>query len=253
MEKWRGKIAVVTGASSGIGAAIVEYLASNGINVIGLARRSGKVEELARELSHCDGKIYARGCDISDYAALKETFKWIEEKFSVIHILINNAGRGLSGNALDTSEEIITAINQIIDLNLKALINCTREAFRLMKASNDYGFIVNVSSVAGHSIPFPNFLNVYPATKHAVTAYSEIISQELIVNNYDKIRMTNLSPGVVHTEIFEKSGMENSEAFFALTPHLKSEDIAAAVSYLLSTPYHVNVTEMVIKPVGAKY
>ncbi|XP_070497934.1 farnesol dehydrogenase-like [Chironomus tepperi] len=253
MEKWRGKIAVVTGASSGIGAAIVKDLASNGINVIGLARRSDKVEELARELSHYEGKIYARKCDISDYAALKETFKWIEEKFKVIHILINNAGRGMVGNVLDSNEETITAINQIIDLNLKALINCTREAFRLMKASNDNGFIVNVSSVAGHSIPFPNQLSIYPSTKHAVTAFSEIIRQELIVNNNDKIRMTNLSPGVVQTEIFENCGIENTEAFFTLTPHLKPEDISGAVTYLLGTPYHVNVTEMIIKPVGAKY
>jgi len=91
MEKWQGKTAVVTGASAGIGAAIVKDLARNGINVIGLARRPEKVEELAKE--EFSGKVYGYKCDVTDLQSIKDAFKWIEQKFSQIHILINNAGK----------------------------------------------------------------------------------------------------------------------------------------------------------------
>jgi NADP+-dependent farnesol dehydrogenase len=253
MEKWRGKIAIVTGASSGIGAAIVKDLASNGINVIGLARRSEKVEELAKELSHYDGKIYARKCDISDYAALKETFKWIEEQFSVVNILINNAGIGQRERVFDFSDEATESINKMIDLNFTNLVHCTREAVRLMKKSNDYGFIVNISSILGHTIPYPNYTGVYPPTKYAVSAFSEVIRQELIIDGDSKIRVTNLSPGTVKTDVFKTVGIEDLDKFFTERVHIHPEDVSAGVMYALSTPYNVNVTQLTIKPIMEKF
>ena len=84
MEKWRGKVAVVVGASTGIGRAVLKDLANKGIIVVGLARQSEKIEEFAKEI---EGEIYARKCDISKLESIKETFAWIEEKFSAIHIL----------------------------------------------------------------------------------------------------------------------------------------------------------------------
>jgi NADP-dependent 3-hydroxy acid dehydrogenase YdfG len=92
MDKWKGKIACVTGASVGIGEAIVKDLAKNGIIVIGLARRPEKIEEFAKEVK--DGQIFAYKCDVSDLESVKSAFKWIEEKFGCLHILINNAGIG---------------------------------------------------------------------------------------------------------------------------------------------------------------
>lgn len=92
MDKWKGKIAVVTGASVGIGEAIVKDLANKGITVIGLARRPEKIEEYAKELS--EGQIFSYKCDVSDLESIKSAFHWIEEKFGVINILINNAGIG---------------------------------------------------------------------------------------------------------------------------------------------------------------
>ena len=253
MEKWRGKIAVVTGASSGIGAAIVKDLALNGINVIGLARRSENVEELARELSHCDGKVYARKCDISDYAALKETFKWIEEEFSFVHILINNAGTGQQERVFDFSDEATKSINKMIDLNFTNLVHCTREAVRLMKKSNDYGFIVNISSILGHIIPYPNYTALYPPTKYAVSAFSEVIRQELIIDEDYKIRVTNLSPGTVRTDVFKTVGIEDLDKFFIDRVHIHPEDISSGVLYSLSTPHNVNVTQLTIKPIMEKF
>lgn len=92
MNKWEGKLAVVTGASSGIGAHLVCELARAGINVVGLARRVDKIEELIKELGPTPGKVYAYKCDVTDQESIKEAFKWIEDQFGSIQIMINNAG-----------------------------------------------------------------------------------------------------------------------------------------------------------------
>lgn len=245
MDKWIGKVGVVTGASSGIGRAIAKDLASKGIIVVGLARRIERVEELASEV---DGKIYAHKCDVSNHDSIKEAFKWIEEKFSTIAFIINNAGVGLKQNVLDNSDEATDAINRTINTNFTGLIHCTREAARLMKKSNDYGLVVNIGSIVGHIVPFPNPFSMYPATKYAVRAFSEILRQELIVAGNDKIRVSNLSPGVVETEIFNETGFNNEENLLNKNSYLRPCDISAGVLYLLSTPSSVNVTELTIKP-----
>jgi NADP+-dependent farnesol dehydrogenase len=177
MEKWSGKIAVVTGASAGIGAAIVKDLAKIGIIVIGLARRPEKIEEIAKELGEVSGQIHAHKCDVSDRQSIKDAFKWIEDKFGVVHILINNAGV-LRNIKILTDEDVTDKINEIISTNFSGLVHVTRDAFQLMKKSNDYGIIININSNAGHKIPFPMSTNmshnVYHGTKFAVTATSEV-------------------------------------------------------------------------------
>jgi NADP+-dependent farnesol dehydrogenase len=93
MLKWKGKFAIVTGASSGIGKSVAITLAKNGINVIALARRVDKIEDYAKEIVGDDfGKIYAKKCDVSDIQMIKDTVQWIEENFGSVNILINNAG-----------------------------------------------------------------------------------------------------------------------------------------------------------------
>lgn len=191
VEKWVGKFAVVTGASSGIGAAIFSEFAKAGINVVGLARRSEKIQDLIRELGQTKGKAYAYKCDVSDPSSVTAAFKWIEAQFKFVHILVNNAGIARNVNVLDDGEETFKKLNEVIDTNLRGLTQCTREAFRLMKKSNDYGLIININSVLGHSIPFSGFSNnIYPASKHAVTALTEQIRQELVLKKNNKIRVT---------------------------------------------------------------
>lgn len=94
MEMWKGKLAVVTGASAGIGAAIIEDLANAGINVVGLARRVEKIDEIIKNIGCTSGEIHAYQCDVSDLQSIKAAFEWIEGKFGSINILINNAGCG---------------------------------------------------------------------------------------------------------------------------------------------------------------
>lgn len=254
MEKWLGKTAVVTGASSGIGEAIVKDLARHGVIVVGLARRSEKVEEIAKNLGSVSGKIFARKCDVSDESSLKEAFKWIEDTFGSIHILVNNAAILTNGKILDQGDDVTKKLNSVVDTNFTGLVHCTREAFRLMLKSDDYGMIININSVLGHTIPFSLArLNLYPPTKYALTAVSEVLRQELIVQNNTKIRVSNLSPGSVKTEIVVVGGLaESMDQFFDEFPYLKPEDVAHSVRFLLETPTSVNVTQLTIKPVGEK-
>jgi NADP+-dependent farnesol dehydrogenase len=240
MEKWLGKVAVVTGASSGIGAAIIKDLANHGLTVIGLARRSERVEEISKEFG---GKIIARKCDVSDQASLKAAFKWIEENYSEINIFINNAGLLHKLSVLDSSDDATDKINSVISTNFTGAVHCAREAIRLMRKSNDYSMIINMNSIAGHSV-YSNLhiSNVYSPTKHALTAFSEILRQELVASGSEKIRVSNLSPGVVRTEIMVRGEAFKSDEDYDSVAHIKSEDISSGVLYLLSTPYNVNVT-----------
>lgn len=244
MEKWRGKIAVVVGASSGIGAAILKDLAAHGIIVIGLARRSELIDEI-------EGKIYARKCDASNLESIKETFAWIEEKFGAIHILVNNAAILHKLSVFDVSEDAADKLNSVINTNFTGVVHTTREGVRLMRKSDDFGIIINVNSIAGHSVYAGlHISNLYSPTKYALTAFSEIVRQELIVSGSDKIRVSNLSPGVVKTNIMISGKAFESAADYDKVAHLQSEDISQGLIYLLETPYNVNVTQLTIKPVG---
>jgi len=258
VDKWIGKYAVITGASSGIGAAIFKELAKNGINVIGLARRLERVEALIAELGQTKGKAFAYKCDVSDPESVRSTFKRIEKEFGTVHILVNNAGVGRNTLILEESEEAFRKINEIFDTNVRGLLQCTREAYRLMKKADTYGLIININSVVGHSLPnmgVPSW-NVYPASKYAVTALSTLIRHELANSDNKKVRITSLSPGYVDTEIVFASGFvdaNNQPTSLVGMPALKAEDIAHSAMFLLSTPYTVNISELTVRPTGEKF
>lgn len=251
MEKWVGKIAVVTGASAGIGEAIVRDLAKHGIHVVGLARRSEKVEEIAKSLGDTPGKIYAQKCDVSDPESVKTAFKWLEDKFGLIHILVNNAGVAYKMQILD-DEDVTDKLNSVMNTNVMGLVNATRAAVRLIKKSNDYGMVINVGSIGGHTVFFrPNSLNLYAPSKFAVTAISEVLRQELILQDNLKIRISNLSPGGTRTEMSTPANV-NPDEFFADKAILNAEDVSQTVLFLLTTPYTVNISQLTVKPVGEK-
>lgn len=255
MEKWFNKVAVVTGASAGIGLSITKTLAAQGLIVVGIAETGlENVEKLAKDF---DGKIFALECDVSDINSVKKAFKWIEDEFGSINVIINNAGRGTFWKITDEGDEATEKLTDVINTNLTGLVHCSREAIRLIKKSNNYGMIINMSTVLDSVIPnFPWVVanNVYPATKHAVRAFSEVLRQELITTGNEKIRVTNLSPGVVRTKIIQASiGETELPKIIKEMPYLSPEEVADSVVYLLSTPVNVNVTQLTIRPVGEKY
>lgn len=143
MDRWIGKVAVVTGASAGIGAAIVKDLAKAGLIVIGLARRADKIEQLKNELKNVSGEIHSHQCDITNEESIKTTFNWIVEKFGGINILINNAGIFRYTNLLDENNGQM--ITDTVNTNLLGLLFCTREVFKSMNKSPEDAHIINIS------------------------------------------------------------------------------------------------------------
>lgn len=182
MDRWNGCTAVVTGASSGIGAAIVLDLVRAGVNVVGLARRKERIDELCEQIpATATGKLHAIKCDLTQESDIKSAFEWIEGNLGGVDILINNAGIIKTMNLLD--EKNTENLRETIDTNVLGVVLCSREAFHSMKKRNVNGHIIHINSQAGHKIPYfvglyPSF-NIYPSTKYAVTAMTEVMRQEL--------------------------------------------------------------------------
>lgn len=192
MNRWYGKTAVVTGASSGIGAAITIDLLNAGVNVVGLARRQERVEALKDSIAPtATGKLHAIKCDLTNEDDIRQAFAWVDENLNGVDILVNNAGIIKTMNLLDADNS--AQLRETIDTNILAVAFCSREAVHSMRQRNVDGHIVHINSCAGHKIPYfvglyPSF-NIYPSTKYAVTAMTEVMRQELQTFN-SKIKVT---------------------------------------------------------------
>ncbi|XP_014208549.1 farnesol dehydrogenase-like isoform X1 [Copidosoma floridanum] len=247
MERWSGKVAVVTGASSGIGLATAKALVQHGMTVIGLARRVDKMENEMKAVKGA-GKFFAKSCDITKEADVIQAFEWIEKNCQTVHLLVNNAGTMKCA----TIEEVKTEdMVNIINVNIMGLLHCTRQALHLMKKNGHEAHIININSLAGHKIyDLDESVNVYPATKFAVRAISETLANEL-KGKSNKIRVTNLSPGAVRTEIFEVSQLKPETIANFL--YLEPEDVVSMILYAISVPPHVQINELTINARGAFY
>jgi NADP+-dependent farnesol dehydrogenase len=207
------------------------------------------VEELSKKLKGKKGKLFAVKVDMTKEDDILKGFKWVSEKLGPVHVLVNNAGIAQPTTLIDGETE---KWKKTLDTNVLGLCIATREAIKVMKANKIDGHIIHINSVAGHKVPnFPG-LNIYPASKHAVTALTETLRQEF--NNLGlKIKITSISPGAVTTEIAETNNVvfdDNMKELIKKMPFLKSEDIADSVLYVLSTAPHVQVHELMIKPIG---
>jgi NADP+-dependent farnesol dehydrogenase len=191
MEQWKNKVAVVTGASSGIGAAITVDLVKAGLIVVGLARRFKHIEALKDDLpDHLKANLHAMHCDVSKESEIVNAFGQIEQLFGGIDVLINNAGICYFGDITEPGNT--TPIISVVNTNMLAPIFCVREAVQSMKKRGNCGHIVLINSIAGHkvlTIIGSQSANVYSPTKYAVTAMTEVMRQEL-VKNQSKIKIT---------------------------------------------------------------
>ncbi|KAK4874250.1 hypothetical protein RN001_013610 [Aquatica leii] len=254
ISRWKGKVAVVTGASAGIGAAISKRLVEAGLIVVGLARRKEKIEKLSRSLKEHGGKLISVKVDITVENDVIQAFKWIKDNLGPVCILINNAGILRFTTLVDGDAQMW---REVFETNVFGLCVATREACRNMNINNVNGHIVHINSFTGHRvIHYPNS-NVYSASKFAITALAETLRQEL---NYtgSKIKITSISPAGVATEMAQ-IGLEASkinhvqkrstEEFIGLGP----EDVADAVMYALSTPPHVQIYELKLHAVNEPF
>lgn len=239
----QGKVAIVTGASSGIGFATALALAKAGAKVAAGARRLDKLESLEKQIRDSGGEIMIQKLDVTKKSDCDSFADAVIKKWGAVDILINNAGL----MPLSFFKNLkVDEWDQMIDVNIKGVLYCTAAVIPHMIAKKS-GHIVNISSVAGRVV-FPAG-SVYCATKHAVAAFSEGIRQEL--SQRANIRVTCIEPGVVATELLSTITDKSLEKFVEASKQmdsLQSDDIANAILFAVESPAHMNVNEILIRP-----
>ena len=243
MGQLDGKVAAVTGASSGIGAATARALAAEGASVSLAARRGDRIEELAAELNE-GGTALAIETDVSDEEQANAFVNRTNDELGGLDILVNNAGVMLLGPVAGAPTE---QWRRMIDVNLLGLLYCTHAALPIM-GSNGSGDVVNVSSVAGRIAAMGS--GVYNMTKWGVTGFSEALRQECALAG---VRVTAIEPGWVDTELQGHNEHpivveRMNEMIEKIDKVLEPGDIARAILFAVTQPPHVSVNEMLIRP-----
>ena len=249
LKRWRGRIALVTGASGGIGEAIARALAGIGMKVAIAARRRERLEALAAELGKGGAQVLVCAGDVGKEADVLAIFAAIQNQWGAADVLVNNAGTGMM-STLEAGQW--QDWQDTLNINVIAPALCVREALRGMHAK-DEAQIINLSSIYGHRDQVPNF-SFYQASKFAVRALTDTLRAELAAKSKNRtaIRVGMISPGLVATEFRERAtqGAFTYESYFEKYPPLLPSDIADAALYMLSTPPHVQVQDILITPLG---
>jgi clavulanate-9-aldehyde reducatase len=236
-----GRVALVTGASSGIGEATVRALSAAGAAVALGARRADRLEVVADSL---DGRTFVKEVDVSDEEQARGFVQAASDELGGVHILVNNAGLMLLGPVAEADTE---EWRRMIGVNLLGLLYCTHAALPLM-AGGGGGDVVNVSSVAGRRADAG--AAVYNMTKFGVHAFSEALRQEAL---HEGIRVTTVAPGFVDTELqghntnpLVRRTMDRAREQIGEVLH--ADDIADAILHAVTRPAHVCVNEVVVRP-----
>jgi NADP-dependent 3-hydroxy acid dehydrogenase YdfG len=241
-----GTVALVTGASSGIGAATAAVLAAQGAAVALAARRKDRLDELAASISDQGGTALVLEADISDETQAGQAVARTVAEFGRLDTLINNAGVMLLGPAADAP---LAEWQRMVELNVLGLLYCAHAAIpHLQQAAQDgprqVADMVNVSSVAGRAARA--FNGVYSMTKFGVGAFSESLRQEL-AKQY--VRVSLVEPGATATELATHNRQEVLEALRSqIGQRMEASDIADAIGYIVTRPRHVAVNELLIRP-----
>jgi len=251
MQRWKNKVALVTGASAGIGSAICTNLVQHGMIVIGCARRIDKIQDLSNNLMEkgTPGRLLAYKCDLAVDKEIDDMFAWISKNHGGVDVCVNNAGFSYKDTLLEITG---VQMRDMLNINVVALVLCSSKAAKSMieRGVND-GHIFNINSMSGHRLTAQ--LNFYSATKFAVTALTEGFRRELVEKS--RIRMTSISPGLVRTEFLPKAleSEQVAESVFSRVPTVMDpKDIADILSFTLATPPHVQVHDILVRPCGEK-
>jgi 3-hydroxy acid dehydrogenase/malonic semialdehyde reductase len=238
------RIACITGASAGIGEATAHILATNGYNLILLARRKDKLESLAALLKQQYGiEVYTQILDVRNRTEVTNTISQLPQEWKNIEVLINNAGLASGLSPIEKGD--MDDWDVMIDTNIKGLLYVTRNITPLMIAFGK-GHIVNIGSIAGKEV-YANG-NVYCATKHAVDALNKAMRIDL--STYP-IKVTAIHPGAVETEfsiVRFHGDADKAKKVYEGFENLVAADIAEAIWFALSRPAHVNINELTIMP-----
>lgn len=246
-EKLNGTVALITGASSGIGQATAIRLANLGASVALVARRQDRLESLANRIAAADGSALVIAADITDNHEAERVVDRVLERFGRLDTLVNAAGLMLNGPSVESPLE---EWDRMVDVNLRGLMYLTKQALpHLLQAVTSspraVADVVNISSVAGRVAA--SQVAIYNATKFAVTAATEAWRQEFTKQS---LRFSVIEPGATATELFEqKDGQwEGFTSMFGEVERLHAEDIAAAAAFIVTNPRRVAINEIVVRP-----
>ena len=242
--KLKDKIVLITGASSGIGAACAKQFAEAGAKLLLCARRIDKLNELALQLQQqYHSNIHTFALDVRDNADVTKAFASLHAEWKNIDILVNNAGLAAG---MDTIQEgSLDDWEAMIDTNVKGLLYVTKQLLPHMVERNA-GHIINLGSIAGHQV-YPKGA-VYCASKFAVNALSQGLRMDLLGT---KIRVSTIDPGAVETNfsvVRFKGDAQRAAAVYQGMEPLTPDDIADAILYCATRPSHINVSEIIIMP-----
>src|ERR1700743_1910247 len=228
MSEIVGQVAVVTGASSGIGAAIVRTLSNAGVSIVMTARRRGRLEELAASLPRPSAILDADICAVDTPQKL---LRLAQERFGRVDILVNNAGI-IAAGSIDTVD--LEALGQMTRVNFDAVVRASYLFARVFKSQGS-GAIVNVSSIGAYLIS--RRMGVYGALKHALEAFTSSLRIELAGSG---VRVGTVAPGTTRTAIFDHTPASSAGSALPPGTPLEPEDIAAAVLFMLEQPARAN-------------
>lgn len=237
------KIAIITGATSGIGQATAEKAAEAGFDLIITGRRGDRLQALADKIRQTGREVLPLQFDIRHPQKVEAAVQSLSGKWREISVLVNNAG--LAVGVAPIQEGILDDWERMIDTNIKGLLYMTRAVAPLMIARNA-GHIVNLASIAGKEV-YPGG-NVYCATKHAVDALSKAMRIDMLKHH---IKVTNIAPGMVETEFsivrYKGDKTAADKVYQGLEP-LTNEDIAETIIFAITRPPHVCLNDIVIMP-----
>ncbi len=234
------KIALVTGASAGIGMAIARKLAEADYNLILAARRKARLEQLANDLKV---KTHLIELDVRNRSAVEKAIAGLPNEWKAIDLLVNNAG--LSRGLDRLQEGNPDGWDEMIDTNVKGLLYVSRAVLPGM-VERGKGHVINIGSIAGHEV-YPRG-NVYCATKHAVDAITKGMLLDLVES---PVRVSTIDPGLVETEFSQVrfyGDTARAETVYQGYQPLRGEDIAEAVAWVAAQPQHVTIAQMVVLP-----
>jgi len=243
MANLNGAVAVVTGASSGIGEAIAVDLAKHGATVVATARRKDRLDALAAKSAN----IHAIECDVADADSVRAMIDETISRFGRLDILVNNAGLGLTGYATQIT---LDEWKQMVDVNVMGVLNCSHIAvphlIAAAKGSRGVADIVNISSVAGRkALPGSS---VYAATKFAVNAFSDGLRQELASKH---VRVSIVAPGMTESEMIYKIRpdlLEKIRASLEAMPSMTAAEVAETVTFCVTRPAGVAISDLLVRP-----
>lgn len=238
------KIALITGATSGIGEAVAQLLAKAHYNLIVTGRRESRLVEIAKKMETEYGiKVLALSFDVRSHEQVEKYLGQLPAEWQNIDVLVNNAGLAVGLNTIDAG--VVDDWERMIDTNVKGLLYVTRIISKYMIVRKQ-GHIVNLCSIAGKEVYLNG--NVYCASKHAVDALTKGMRIDLLTHN---IRVSQICPGAVETEFsdvrFKGDSERAANVYKGFTP-LRALDVADAIMYMINCPAHVNINDMVIMP-----